>query len=808
MRAYLEGCIAEAKACTSPAEIRIHVIAILRLILQHCCYGMVQWLSAMRPPPSGLPPASLVDSLKEPSDGTLVEAVEDLLYWCERAGWSGIATIPSQEIPPASPASILCGDRPSDLDSLLRSLVALRNDGAEGHGLPGGYNPQAEIAAIEVIIQLLSPVLPQLSSLQQTFFCGPPGGQIRMELMRDRMGVPPLIRKIREISGQRVRVEAQYRKGQTQRETASYEAPNPFLNLAGPQVPSFSLLSGEKDEWTPWYFLPDRKTDAFTGRKDELGRLAEWLDDEDSRTCLVFGDGGLGKTTLTVEFVHRWLEGSIKAAWRPDYITFYTAKRWRWGLDGLEVERPGAPHMLDLVAQLHSLFFDRYPDARWYRMGLAEAAQRLAGRIQEVHKTGRDQHLIIIDNAETLIEREIDRDRLARELKEIARRLGRVIITSRRREYIEAAPIEVKPLATREGVKLLQKRAESLRLQPVLKAPDDVLLDCVREFGGKPLLLDALLHSLGDPATPTLKLAKDRVNRMLSKDLGTFLFDDAWQRLTVEMRHLLLILVRINDVHDTATLRICCDAVGLPVGSAESALEESAGIASISRVSGDLQIEFSPSFIRFAETRTVTLDDGTVAPTEECVTSVKLQYANYLRAVRRFVGDRFPQAYGLPAAKAARIAALEGRIEDARRFFEQAVLADGENGWLFDRYALFLQRRAREPQSALGAATRATQLLPAESEPWFTRGIIEARLGLRHDFEQSFRKAEELGCSRLRCALQRAWGYTATKPPQLALAAKELDVARLLIQRDQYYDINITEISRIEERIAYLKRDK
>src|SRR5207244_4143897 len=150
-----------------------------------------------------------------------------------------------------------------------------------------------------------------------------------------------------------------------------------------------------------------------------------------------------------------------------------------------------------------------------------------------------------------------------------ARRLGRVIITSRRREYIEASPVEVKPLSVREGVKVLEKRAQALKIGALLHAGDEDLLKCVRTLGSRPLVLEALVRALCDPATNTLKRAMVRVNRMLEKDLGTFLFDDAWQRLTPSLRHLLLIMVRITDVHDIVTLRLCCDAAGVSIANAE-----------------------------------------------------------------------------------------------------------------------------------------------------------------------------------------------------------------------------------------------
>ncbi len=77
-------------------------------------------------------------------------------------------------------------------------------------------------------------------------------------------------------------------------------------------------------------FLPERAISVadFTGRKKEITELIDWFNDpEDSKRCLVYGDGGIGKTTLILEFMHRVLEGSIEVEWKPSVITFYTAKK-------------------------------------------------------------------------------------------------------------------------------------------------------------------------------------------------------------------------------------------------------------------------------------------------------------------------------------------------------------------------------------------------------------------------------------------------------------------------------------------------
>ena len=54
--------------------------------------------------------------------------------------------------------------------------------------------------------------------------------------------------------------------------------------------------------------VPVRQTSTFEGRSKELGVLIEWMNEpEESKFCLIFGDGGIGKTTLALEFLNRIL---------------------------------------------------------------------------------------------------------------------------------------------------------------------------------------------------------------------------------------------------------------------------------------------------------------------------------------------------------------------------------------------------------------------------------------------------------------------------------------------------------------------
>ena len=505
--------------------------------------------------------------------------------------------------------------------------------------------------------------------------------------------------------------------------------------------------------------------------------------------------------------MHRLLEEDpdIQCEWKPKVVSFYTAKKWRWGLDGVELISAGQPHLLGLLAHLHLLLLSRLPSQDFYRLEVAQAAVRLQQLMASEADIKRSEHLIIVDNSETLISSAHDIEILGKELKEIGRRIGRVIITSRRREVIEAEPIAVAPLKPSEAVALLKERAVALGLKVVQRATDDNLRSLLVDLGYRPLVLEAFLQALTDPTTATLESARKRVATMLRRDLGEFLFADAWGRYAAAMKHLLLLMTNVADVHDARQLTICCEIANVSLQSAEEALEESSGIASIVRMNNGIEVSFSPNFLKFAKDKVVAVS-GVNRPTSEEISQARQQYSRFVQAVQSFTGDRIPSAFRTPLAKAAYAARKGGRNEEALRLYQQAILADSSNGWLFDRFAYFLFRDIRDNKAALIQTKRATELLPDEGEVWFTRGIVESRLGEFRQCEASLGKAESLGVDRVRCAVQRAWGYLKAFPAMLNLASQQIDFLKQSLATAPRSDRNWIETESLMSRLEYLAR--
>ncbi|NUT60331.1 ATP-binding protein [Herbaspirillum sp. C9C3] len=719
------------------------------------------------------------EGLRMPADGTLVTAITEMLLICENeysAGYCRAIWAESTEI--RACWQLLPSGSKRTAERIMQSLVSIRNDGVEGHGIAGESNLDAEIDAIEYLLDTFSMLLPVADSDGKSYTLSLHDGEAyKIKLLQHRDGHLVCYRNIKKSSAGRCVVKAQLERGWFQRDEISYEADDVFANVViNGEVGRYEILRSYDHEWSPLALFPSRLTEDFTGRQKEIDELADWFDDTESRACMLYGDGGIGKTTLAVEFISRVLEGRVKSGYRPELITFYTAKKTRWGLQGLEIIRLTDVGVADVATFVPRALEGNTLDRAWYTKPPETVIQMLASYLAETWGVNRNNHLLILDNTETMATNADEIRELAKQIRELSRRVGRVLLTSRRRESIEARHIEIKPLEEDESLVFLRARGTTLARKSILDAGDSTLKRYGRSLGNKPLVLEVFVQALGAHGIG-LSQAFDRVMRMQTQDLGEFLYSDAWNRMSPTMRHLLLLMSKVTDVHDDTLLKLCCIHVGISVIEAYEALEESRGIAQITSFNGVAQILLSPEFMKYCADRTVEIS-GVFCPTAASVERIRVRYNEFLRSKSAMVKDRLAIAYRHPYARAAYMAFHEGRDEDCEMFYDLAVNADVDNGWLYDRFAFFLiSRRFIRRDESLDWAKKATSLIPNDPDAWFTRGAIESKLGLVKDSLASLDRAAALGKHKHLCYLQQAYAYANDNPPNRALAKSKLVAA-------------------------------
>lgn len=780
MKNRILGLHTDALTLTSGPEQRAATTALFRILMQHVCLVLAEIIlekrrrSAARRDESPLP----ISSLRMPADGTLVAAALDMLVIAENENLSGYSKAIWKENAEQRPCWELLGtgERRTG-DRLMQAIVSLRNDGVEGHGIAGLNNPSAEADAILYLIEAFSPLLPTIDATGHVFSIALPNGEpYTIQLLKPNQGNLICYRSIKRSSAGQCAIKAQVERGWFKKEEFSYAAPDLFESGINGEINRYEIVGTEFDDWSPLALVPDRLTDNFTGREKELDELREWLEDSESRACMLYGDGGIGKTTLAIEFIRRLLEGRVDTAFRPELITFYTAKKTRWGLNGLEIIRLNEVGVADVATFIPRALEGAKLERSWYSKSPEDLIQMLAGYLNDTWGVSRNSHLLILDNTETMASNDDEVKVLAKHIRELSRRVGRVLLTSRRREAIEAQQIEIKPLEEEESVSFLRARAAALGRRSILDAGASTLKKYGRLLGNKPLVLEVFVQALGEHGIG-LEKAFDRVMRMQTQDLGEFLYADAWNRMSQPMQHLLLLMARVTDIHDDTLLKLCCAQAGISVLEAHEALQESRGIAQMSKFGDNLQILISSEFLKFCNGRVVTINGNSV-PTESAVERVRNRYNEFLRSKSSMVNDRVARAYRHPYARAAHSAFHEGRDDDCEAFYDLAVNADVDNGWLYDRFAFFLssRRKARQDE-ALDWAKKATKLIPDDPDAWFTRGAIESKRGEVNDAIKSLDRAAALGKHKHLCLLQQAYAYANDQPPNHAMSRAKLDAA-------------------------------
>lgn len=268
------------------------------------------------------------------------------------------------------------------------------------------------------------------------------------------------------------------------------------------------------------------------------------------------------------------------------------------------------------------------------------------------------------------------------------------------------------------------------------------------------------------------------------------------------MQHLLLLMSRVSEIHDDHLLKLCCHEVDATLIEAEESLGASRGIASISMIQGYQQIKLNTDFLQFCKSRTVTINNK-VLPTDDSVKKINRRHREFLANRQSKIRDRVIRAYLHPFARAAKVAYDNHNYEDCEYYYELAILEDNKNGWLFDRYAHFLLFQRNRLEDALKRSNQAIQLEPKEGELWFTKGMIEARLGRTQDAINSLKRAELLGKPKHSCLLQQAYAYFNDTPSNNARGRACMDESEKIIpDSDPFRVKHLNEIRNNRDKLA------
>lgn len=500
--------------------------------------------------------------------------------------------------------------------------------------------------------------------------------------------------------------------------------------------------------------VPIRQTSTFVGRKKALDKLTEWLKDiVDSRACLIFGDGGYGKTTLVLEFLNNLLEeGAEGDCPLPTVISFYTAKKTKWTEEGLIHFKGISDSMEDSIREL-IYCFEPVLGKEWYKIDGRALIEKVATRFAE-EGLSRDDVLLIIDNTETLATSTADAEELADFIAKVAKRIGRVIITSRRRELLAAEPVAVSQLAEIEALQLIKELGEEYGAIAINMAGESTLRKACQQLMYKPLLIDTLVRYIARSSSG-IQDGLDQILRKTNDELLEFLYEDAWARMNELVKEVFMVLVSLASPLDGGCVGDVCKEVGVQHAEFQASLGETYFAAVVDRgESYDFEIvDLAKKFFLQKKRRA---PNGDAERFDKIAFKVDKQATERYEIDKNYRLDRVADAYRSEYAKAAKIATIKKDYESAKISFELAILEEPLNAALQERYASFQFRILGKPELALMYAQRATELDSHSADAWLTLGLIKYKLNDLENGDFAMGKAMEYGKAESICLLQKA----------------------------------------------------
>lgn len=500
--------------------------------------------------------------------------------------------------------------------------------------------------------------------------------------------------------------------------------------------------------------VPVRQTSTFEGRSKELGTLTEWMNEpEESKFCLIFGDGGIGKTTLTLEFLNRILDSDeVLKARPPSVISYYSAKMTRWSDQGVVHLQGISDAMEDCVRELLYCLFPVL-NKDYFKLSGTALIDRVAS---EFNQQGfkRSDILLVLDNTETLATSPAEVENFSVFLKQIGKRLGRVLITSRRREFVAFEPLQISALSDAESASLMRRLAGEYNAVAIKQAGEATLRKAAKQLSNKPLLIDTLVKYLAR-SSMSIDQAIEQVFRKTNDQLLEFLYEDAWLRINELQQDVFLVLVSATVPLNSLCVADACALVGLQHVEFQKGLDETY-FATVTDYGDRYELQIVDLAGRFFQKQLTKRGDADRRRIGDYARKVDAQAAGRHRIDQRYRQDRVAEAFRSQYAKAAKIATEQGDLKAAEENFKWALDEEPMNAALHDRFAWFLLNRCQRPDNAREQAEKAVKLDPHNADASLTLALCLYRLGDLSGGDEQINAARQKGKSDGLCALRMA----------------------------------------------------
>lgn len=730
-----------------------YIMSVIRSLLQYCSYSLVEYWQKYSSDTET--DCEFVKQLLSASDGSFSSVIDKILPGVRNSLWPNCGDAWYKK------TKAVAKNEEIEVDPLVNRIgewVKFRNNRI-GHGVVDRNTINENLGWLFELARDfavgMGELIPQMVPNSDKLVLNTPDGNLNIEILKNIGNIPIVIRDIRNRgSSWRVR----YQTLAIDKSIEGFYEINdlsPFIQacLINTSLYKCYDISVFDPPWRPTILLPQRQTTVFHGREDQISQLLKWYNDVDSHACLIYGEGGIGKTTIVLEFFNDLIENpSDNIRWFPDVVCYYSAKQTKWGPGGLEFIRGMSPVIEEAVRQLVIVLLER-TDRTWHS---GEAKQLIDKAVTIFSEAGlqRNDILLILDNTETLTRSSEDEEYLAIILRQLSSKLCRLLMTSRRYERVEARPIKVPEMDESTGEELLNRLGNIYESQPIKQAGQARLRKIVRQLSGRPLLLD-IFARYSSYAGRSLDQSINLVLRDTRKDLGEFLFEDAWQRLKDPQRNVFISLGQFGNVVNGKIIGWICREFGVPHDVWLDNFDETR-FGSIVDYGSEYDVHIDVSMREFLAKKFSKKPQLEQRNFTKIIHKINKQYNQYLIAQGSGITDRVVDAFKSSAAKAAKLAMKKGDYDDAILWYEEAISVDTTNAALWDRYAWSLYMIKRDLTRARECSHEAIRLDDKKADHYFTAGSIAAKQGDINEADKFLIQAEDKGKQKYLCLNQRA----------------------------------------------------
>ena len=329
--------------------------------------------------------------------------------------------------------------------------------------------------------------------------------------------------------------------------------------------------------------------------------------------------------------------------------------------------------------------------------------------------------LLVLDNTETLATSPAEVEDFSIFLKQIGKRLGRVLITSRRREFVAFEPLQISALSDAESASLMRRLADEYNVVAIKQAGESTLRKAAKQLANKPLLIDTLVKYLARSSVG-IKEAIEQVFRKTNDQLLEFLYDDAWLRINELQQDVFLVLVSTAVPLNSLSVADTCALVGIQHVEFQKGLDETY-FATVTDYGDRYDLQIVDLAGRFFQKQLTKRGDADRRRIADFSRKVDAQATGRHRVDQNYRQDRVAEAFRSQYAKAAKIATEQGDLKAAEENFKWAIEEEPMNAALHDRFAWFLLNRCQRPEDARGQADKAVKLDPHNADASLTLAL-------------------------------------------------------------------------------------